>query len=323
MRNQGKNLMKRFKILFMGTPDFAVPSLENLISDGHNIVGVVTQPDRKRGRGGAMSFSPVKKAAVLHDLKIFQPGKIRNKEMVEKLRELDPDLFITCAYGQILSQALLDIPRLGCINVHASLLPEYRGAAPIHRAVMNGDKTTGITTMMTDRGMDTGDILLRSEIEIDDNMTSGELHDILKTMGADLISKTLGQLSDGTLVSIPQDDGKATYAPMLKKEESVVDWECGSKEIHDKARALNPWPGCFTTYKGKRMRIIKAGFNERIHEKKPGTIVSVGKKTIEVACGVGCLAIYELQFANKKPMRVTQCWHNIENGAVLGRENRE
>ena len=315
--------MNCFKILFMGTPDFAIPSLEKLISDGHDIVGVVTQPDRKRGRGGAVSFSSVKKVAVLHNLKIFQPDKIRNIEMVEKLRKLDTDLFITCAYGQILSQAVLDIPRFGCINVHASLLPKYRGAAPIHRAVMNGDKITGITTMMTDRGMDTGDILLKSEIGIDENITTGELNDILKTMGADLISKTLGQLSAGTLVSIPQDDGKATYAPMLKKEESVIDWERESKEIHDKARALNPWPGCFTIYKGKRMRIIKSGFNERIHEKKPGTIVSVGKKTVEVACGAGCLTIYELQFANKKPMMVTQCWHNIENGAVLGQENPE
>ncbi len=310
--------MKYFKIVFMGTPDFAVPVLEKLINNGHEILAVVTQPDRKRGRGKAVSFSPIKQIALENNLKVIQPERIRKKDVVNDLKEFNPELFITCAYGQILSQAVLDIPKFGCINVHASLLPEYRGAAPIHRAVMNGDTITGITTMMTDRGMDTGDILLKAEVEIGENTTSGELHDILMITGAELISETLFKLGEGTLLRIPQDDTRATHAPMLKKEESIVDWNSDSKSIHDKVRALNPWPGCFTKYIGKRMRIIRSGFSDLEHQKNPGTVMNVDKEKMEIACGTGYLYIYELQFENGKAMEISQCWHNIESGIVLG-----
>jgi len=315
--------MKYYKIVFMGTPDFAVPVLERLINDGHDVVGVVTQPDRKRGRGKTVSYSPIKQVAIKHGLKVIQPEKIRKKEIVTELKEIGAELFITCAYGQILSQSVLDIPEYGCINVHASLLPKYRGAAPIHRAVMNGDNVTGITTMMTDRGMDTGDILLKSEVEIGENMTSGELHDILKIMGADLISKTLMELGKGSLIRIPQIDAESTHAPMLKKEESIVDWKSDSKTIHNKVRALNPWPGCFTTYNGKRMRIIKSGFIEEPNEITPGTVSEVNIDKMEVACGHGGLYIYELQFENGKALEISQCWHNIDEGTVLGQGGRD
>ncbi len=304
----------------MGTPEFAVPSLERLISDGHDIAGVVTQPDRKKGRGKSMSFSPVKQTALKHGLKILQPEKIKKKECIENLRDFNADLFVTCAYGQILPQAILDIPKYGCINVHASLLPEYRGAAPIHRAVLNGSKITGITTMMTDHGMDTGDILLKSKITIDEDMTTGELHDILKTIGARLLAETIKKLGEGTLVRIPQDDSIATKAPMLRKKDSIIKWENNSKSIHDQVRALNPWPGCFTTYKGKRLRLLKTGYSNTPHIKKPGSISFISKDTIEVACGTGFLRIFELQFENGKTMEVSQCWHNIDSNVVLGRK---
>lgn len=313
--------MKYYKIVFMGTPDFAVPVLEKLINDGHEILAVVTQPDRKSGRGKVVSFSAVKQIALENNLKVLQPEKIRKKEVVKELSELNPELFITCAYGQILSQAILDIPKFGCINVHASLLPAYRGAAPIHRAVMNGDKITGITTMMTDRGMDTGDILLKAEVEIGSNTTSGELHDVLMKTGADIISETLLKLGDGNLLRIPQDDSQATHAPMLKKEESIVDWNNDSKSIHNKVRALNPWPGCFTKYLGKRMRIIKSEFSNADHQIPPGTITTISNEKMEIACGTGYLYINELQFANGKPMEISQCWHNMESGVVLGQED--
>lgn len=312
--------MKFFRIVYMGTPEFAVPSLERLISDGHDIAGVVTQPDRKKGRGKSMSFSPVKQTALKHGLKILQPEKIKKKECIENLRDFNADLFVTCAYGQILPQAILDIPKYGCINVHASLLPEYRGAAPIHRAVLNGSKITGITTMMTDHGMDTGDILLKSKITIDEDMTTGELHDILKTIGARLLAETIKKLGEGTLVRIPQDDSIATKAPMLRKKDSIIKWENNSKSIHDQVRALNPWPGCFTTYKGKRLRLLKTGYSNTPHIKKPGSISFISKDTIEVACGTGFLRIFELQFENGKTMEVSQCWHNIDSNVVLGRK---
>ena len=315
--------MKHIKIVFMGTPEFAVPSLKKLIEDGHNIVGVVTQPDKKRGRGGNVSFSPIKKVALENNIKVLQPERIRKKSSVDDLRSLGAELFITCAYGQILSQAVLDIPELGCINVHASLLPRYRGAAPIHRAVMNGDKSTGVTTMMTDRGMDTGDILLKAEVEIDDYMTSGTLHDILKATGARVLNETLVKLGEGNLVRIPQDDSRATHAAMLKKEESIIDWSCDVRAIHNKVRALNPWPGCFTTYKAKRMRIISSGFCNEETNVQPGKIVKITKDMIKVACGMGTLEIFELQFENGKAIPVSQCWHNIDADVVLGlKENK-
>lgn len=310
--------MKFYKIVFMGTPEFAVPVLERLITEGHEIQAVVTQPDRKRGRGKTVSFSPIKMTSLKHGIAVLQPERIKSPEFIEKLKNINPELLISCAYGQILPKAVLDIPEYGCINVHASLLPFYRGAAPIQRAIMNGEKITGITTMMTDISMDTGDILLRAEIEIEKNTTFGELHNKMMLAGADLISKTLIEMSEGNLPRIQQDNAIATYAPMLKKEESIINWENDSKSIHNKVRALNPWPGCFTSYKGKRLRIIKSDFNDADDANEPGLIIKAEKSMMEVACGSGHLMIYELQFENSKAMEISQCWHNIEPGIVLG-----
>jgi len=311
--------MKLYKTVFMGTPEFAVPVLERLIMDGHKILAVITQPDKKRGRGKSITYSPIKVTALKHSIEVLQPDKIKRPEFIAKLRDLAPELLITCAYGQILPKSVLDIPEYGCINVHASLLPHYRGAAPIHRAIMNGEKITGITTMMTDIGMDTGDILQKTEVKLGGNTTSGELHDILMYIGADLISKTLRDMSLGKLERIPQNNSEATYAPMLKKEESIIDWKSSAESIHNKVRALNPWPGCFTSYKGTRLRIISSGIRKSSGEKEPGLILKAEKDLMEVACGSDSILIYELQFENKKAMKIEQCWHNIETGIVLGK----
>ena len=311
--------MKHFRIIFMGTPEFAVPSLLRLIEDGHEIAAVVTQPDRKRGRGGSVSYSAVKKAAVDRGISVLQPERIRRA--VDEIADLGAELFVTCAFGQILPKNLLDIPKYGCINVHASLLPKYRGAAPIQRAVMNGDRYTGVTTMMTDAGMDTGDILLKEVIPVPVDMTAGELHDILMDIGAGLLSETLLKLGEGGLEATPQDDDFATYAPMLKKEESIVDWAKSASIIHDKVRALNPWPGCFTKYNGKRMRIIASDYETVPHDKLPGTVAGLGPDGLMVACGLGFLRVLRLQFENGKPMDISQCWHNLDRDAVLGQED--
>ncbi|MBN2557162.1 MAG: methionyl-tRNA formyltransferase [Clostridia bacterium] len=304
----------------MGTPDFAVPSLERLISEGHEVCAVVTQPDKKRGRGGAVSFSPVKSTAVSKGIKVLQPLKARDAAFISELSGLQADFFVTCAYGLILPKAVLDIPPLGCINVHASLLPEYRGAAPIQRAVINGESYTGVTTMMTDAGMDTGDILLSKKIEIPEDMTSGELHDKLKIIGADLLMDTIERLSQDSLARVPQDDSKASYAPMLRKEEGIIDWKSDSRSIHNKIRALDPWPGCFTTYKRKRMRIFSSRYVNGNACGIPGEITAVSKDKVVVCCGRGSLCILGVQFENGRRVHVAECWHNFKTNEVLGRE---
>lgn len=313
-------MKKRFRVVFMGTPEFAVPSLLKLIEEGHEIAAVVTQPDRRKGRGKSVSSSPVKKAAVEKGIATLQPSRIKKPEALEEIRKTGADLFVTCAYGQILPKELLDIPAYGCINVHASLLPEYRGAAPIQRAIMNGEKTTGITTMMTDVGMDTGDILLKKEIAIGEKANAGDMHDILMHEGALLLAKTLDRLAEGDLKPIPQDDARATYAPMIKKEEGLIDWNLPCKKIHDTIRGLTPWPGSFTFHEGKRVKILSTGYREEEHGLEPGTIAEAGSEALSVACGSGMLEIYRLQFENCKAMDTAQCWHNIETGVILGRE---
>ncbi|MFO7611045.1 MAG: methionyl-tRNA formyltransferase [Clostridia bacterium] len=313
-------MKKLYKIVFMGTPEFAVPSLERLISNGYMVCAVVTQPDKKRGRGGSVSFSPVKTTARSHGIKVIQPEKARDAAFISELSDLQADLFVTCAYGQILPKSILDIPPLGCINVHASLLPAYRGAAPIHRAVMNGDPITGVTTMMTDAGMDTGDILLSAKTEIPEDMTSGKLHDKLKIIGADLLVETIEKLSLGSLKRVPQDDSWASYAPMLRKEEGIIDWNKDSRSIHNKIRALDPWPGCFSTYKGKRMRISSSGYEKGNACGIPGEITTASKDQVVVCCGRGSLCIFEVQFENGKRLHIAECWHNFRTNEVLGRE---
>jgi len=301
----------------MGTPSFAVQSLLSLINNKYEIVACITQPDRKRGRGNQVTFSEIKKIALKNDILVLQPDNIKKSIWVEKVKELNPNLFITCAYGQILSKAILDIPKYGCINIHASLLPKYRGASPITRAIINGDKKTGVTTMLTDVGMDTGDILLKKELKIPMDMTLIKLHDQLSILGSELIIDTLEQLNANNLTPIKQNNEEATYAPMLKKEDGIIKWNEDCITIYNKIRGLNPWPGCYTTLLNKRLKIVLASFENITTDKLPGTIIESSKTKISVACKVGVLNILKLKFDNKKEMEVSMCYHNIKIGSVF------
>ncbi len=321
------------KIVFMGTPDFAVPSLKALVNNGYDVVGVVTQPDKPFGRKqSCLKAPPVKEAAQRLGINtILQPTKVRTEEFANSIKALGPDLIVTAAYGRILTKAVLDIPRMGCINVHGSLLPKYRGAAPIQWALINGDTVTGITTIFMDEGMDTGDILLMREINIPLDMTCGELFDKLKELGAKTLLETLAQLENGTLKRTPQDHSKAVYAPMITKETGLIDWSKNAVEIHNLIRGTNPWPGAYTCYKGTRMKIWKstvldacpadspeAGLNELSREKQPGTILRIFKENMIVATGDGCLRVNTLQFENCRRMGICECGHNMDVGEILG-----
>jgi len=301
----------------MGTPSFAVQSLLSLINNKYEIVACITQPDRKRGRGNQVTFSEIKKIALKNNILVLQPYNIKKSVWVEKIKELNPNLFITCAYGQILSKAILDIPQYGCINIHASLLPKYRGASPITRAIINGDKKTGVTTMLTDIGMDTGDILLKKEVKIPMDMTVSTLHDQLSILGSEIIIDTLEKLSTNNLTPIKQNNEEATYAPMLKKEDGIINWNEDCITIYNKIRGLNPWPGCYTTLLNKRLKIVLASFENITTDKSPGTIIESSKIKISVACKVGVLNILKLKFDNKKEMEVSMCYHNIKSGSVF------
>lgn len=308
------------RIVFMGTPDFAVPCLEALVQNKYNVVGVVTQPDKPFGRKQSeLKAPPVKEAALRLGIGvILQPVKVRTPEFLESIRVLEPDLIVTAAYGRILTKNVLDVPRLGCINVHASLLPKYRGAAPIQWAIINGDEKTGITTMFMDEGMDTGDILMTREIPIPHDMTSGELFDELKTLGAEVLLETLEALENGTLVRTPQDNTRAVNVPMITKEIGQIDWNKKAAEIHNLVRGTSPWPGAFTFYKGSRMKIWKTAVAENCSAAKPGTIVEILKDRLRVATGEGCIDILELQFDNSRRMNASECGHNMDEGEILG-----
>ncbi|WP_242973385.1 methionyl-tRNA formyltransferase [Clostridium thermosuccinogenes] len=307
------------RIVFMGTPDFAVPSLKMLIDEGYEVAAVVTQPDKPKGRGKKLAAPPVKEYAVEKGIKVLQPASAKTEDFIQQLRELAPDMLITAAYGKILPKEVLDIPPLGCINVHGSLLPKYRGAAPIQWAVINGDKTTGITTMYTDIGMDTGDMLVKREIPIPEDITSGELYLQLADLGAEVLKETLLRVKNNTLERIPQKDEEATYAPMLKKEIGLIDWNKSAWEIHNLVRGTNPWPGAYTYYKGERLRIWKT---ERTTESAegvlPGRLYKVSRDGVFVSTGQGVLKIKEIQFDSSRKMTVEECWHNITEGEILG-----
>lgn len=318
----------KMKIIFMGTPEFAVPTLDMLISEGYGVAAVVTQPDKPKGRGKKLSFSPVKEYALEKGISILQPDKVKTDDFLNTIKGIGPELLITAAYGKILPKEVLDVPTFGCINVHASLLPKYRGAAPINWAIINGEKTTGITTMYTDVGMDTGDILLKSEIEITDDMTAQELHDKLAVMGADVLKDTLLRLKDGTLERIPQSNEEATYAPMMKKDLGRIDWTKSAWEIHNLVRGTNPWPGAFSCYKGCRTRVWKTRISKETVENiktegscpvlKPGAICKIEKEFLKVVTGKGLLEITEIQLDCCRKMSVEECWHNLDEGEVLG-----
>jgi methionyl-tRNA formyltransferase len=305
----------------MGTPEFAVPSLDMLINEGYDIAAVVTQPDKPKGRGKKLAFPPVKETALKHDIDVLQPTKIKTSDFTAKLNSLKPDLLVTVAYGQLLSKEILDIAPLGCINVHGSLLPRYRGAAPIHWAIINGETKTGITTMYTDIGMDTGDMLLKREIEIPDDMTAGELHDRLSELGAQVLKDTLQKLKEGSLERIVQPESDATYAPIIQKEIGKIDWSSSLRTVHNLVRGTNPWPGAFTFYQGERMRVWKTELLDEVSTGiRPGTIRRVNKEGITVACGKGFVIIKEIQFDSCRKMCVEEyiCGHEIVEGELLG-----
>ncbi|WP_010252409.1 methionyl-tRNA formyltransferase [Acetivibrio cellulolyticus] len=309
------------KIIFMGTPEFAVPSLDMLLKEGYDVVAVVTQPDKPKGRGNKMALPPVKEYALEHGIDVLQPEKVKTEEFTNIIKDINPDLLVTAAYGKILPKSVLDIPKYGCINVHGSLLPKYRGAAPIQWSVINGEKVTGITTMFTDVGMDTGDMLLKGEIEITEGMTAGELHDRLSILGAEVLKETLVRLKEGTLERAPQSDAEATYASMMTKDTGLVDWTRSSKEIHNLIRGTNPWPGAYTYYNGGKMKIwITSVVSEDKHDLRAGTICEVGKNGIVIACGTGKLNIKEVQFESCRKMCVEDyiCGHKMDEGEILG-----
>ncbi len=290
------------RIVFMGTPDFSVPVLDALREAGHEIAGVVTQPDKPKGRGKAVAMTPVKEKALEHGLSVYQPLKVRTPEFVQVLRELKPDVMVVVAFGQILTKEVLDIPPLGCVNVHASLLPKYRGAAPIQWAVIDGEKETGVTTMMMDEGIDTGDMLEKEIVPIEDEETGDSLHDKLMAAGARLIVSTLKKIQDGTIERTPQTDEETCYARMLKKDMGDVDWSLDAHAIERLVRGLNSWPGTYTKWNGKTVKIWKAKAVDREYEGALGEAVYVDKETILVKTGKGCLSLLELQPEGKKRM---------------------
>ena len=294
--------MKRLKTFFMGTPEFAVPCLKRLIEIS-DVVGVATLPDKKRGRGQKVTPSPVKVFAQEFGLSVYQPERIRNEDFISQLNSLSPDLIVVVAFGQILPQRILDLPSLGCINVHASLLPRYRGAAPMQRCLMAGETVTGVTTMFMDAGLDTGDILLKEEVEVGTDTTLEMLHDALSEIGANLLEKTITALMNGTLTRIKQDDSMSSYADILTKETGKMDWKKSAIELHNLVRALDSWPGAYTIWEGQtfkiwRTRVISEDDNQGI----PGEVIQKTRQGFMVATGNGILEILELQAPGKKRM---------------------
>jgi len=289
------------RIIFMGTPEFAVPCLKSLLDAGHDVCAVFTQPDKPKGRGYALTPPPVKELAVQHGIEVFQPITLRTAEAAETVRVLNPEVIVVVAYGKILPKEILDIPALGCINVHASLLPKYRGAAPIQWSVINGDKVTGVTTMYMAEGLDTGDMLLTDKTEIGSDETSGELHDRLSLMGAQLIVKTLHAVENRTAKRIPQTDENTCYAPMLSKELSRIDWSKQANEIHNLIRGLSPWPTASTIYNDKILKVHRS----KIVDGYTGNVGQIADLTgpFIVCCGEGtAIELVEVQYEGGKRM---------------------
>jgi len=286
------------RVIFMGTPEFACPTLRKLIDRGEQVVAVVTQPDRPKGRGQRLMPPPVKELALRHGIPVLQPVKVRDPEVVESIRKLVPDVIVVVAFGQILPKVLLEIPPLGCINVHASLLPHYRGAAPLNWCIINGEHETGVTTMLMDVGLDTGPMLLKRSTPIDGNEDIVSLHDRMSAMGAELLSETLDGLAAGTLVPQEQDGSHSSYAPLLKKDDGRIDWNRDARSIHNQVRGLAVWPVAYTFLDGQVLKVYRTRTAEG--SGLPGTVLRADKQGIEVACLKGSLIIEELQLAGKK-----------------------
>ena len=309
------------KVLFMGTPDFAVPCLESIIKSEDNfVIGVVTQPDKPKGRGHKLQPTPVKAKAIEYEIPVFQPETLKNKIFEDELKQLNPDIIIVVAYGQLLPEYILNFPKFGCINVHASLLPKYRGAAPIQWSIINGETETGVTTMYMAKALDTGDMIQKAEIQIGDKETAGELHDRLSLIGADLIVETIKKIAKGKAVRVSQDDSLSCYAPMLDKETGHIDWNKNSSDIINLIRGTNPWPGSFTSYKSEIMKIYNAYKGNTNIVGKPGEIIGINNKRIEVCCGdLNSILIDEIQFKGGKRMKVSSYLngHSIDIGENL------
>ncbi|GAB2702299.1 methionyl-tRNA formyltransferase [Paenibacillus thermoaerophilus] len=296
------------RVVFMGTIDFSVPSLKVLLEEGYEVVGVVTQPDRPRGRKRELTPPPVKVEALKHGLDVFQPERLRTPEAVERVREMKPDLIVTAAYGQILPKSILTLPKHGCINVHASLLPRYRGGAPIHYAVMNGDPVTGVTIMYMAEGLDTGDMISRVEVPIGLEDTTGTMFEKLAREGAELLRRTLPGLLSGQIEAVPQREEEATYAPNITRADEELDWTRPAVQLFNRVRGLNPFPGAFTYWKGHVLKIWASTLADRAlpAEAKPGEVLAVTEAGIDVATGDGVLRITELQPSGKRAMNAAE-----------------
>ena len=306
------------RIIFMGTPEFAAPAIDSLIAAGHEIAAVFSQPDKPKGRGYAMTPPPVKVKALEHGVPVYQPTSMRDGEALKIFHAIKPDVGVVIAYGKILPQEILDSPKYGCINVHASLLPKYRGAAPIQWSVIDGEPKTGVTTMQMDAGLDTGDMLLRSETEIQPDETAGELHDRLSAMGAELIVRTLDALAKGELRPEKQDDSQSCYAKMLTKELCAVDWSRSAREIHNRIRGLSPWPVATAVLEGKKLKIHRSAVSDmEAPEAECGEIISLDPLTVK--CGSGAVELLEIQAEGKKRMFSADYLrgHKIDLGTIL------
>lgn len=308
------------KVVFMGTPDFAVGALEKIIEAGHEVTLVVTQPDREKGRGKEVAFSPVKECAIKHGINVFQPLKIRLPENVEELKKYEADVFVVAAFGQILSKEILDMPKYGCINIHASLLPKYRGASPIAWSILNGDEETGVTIMQMNEGMDTGDILLQRAIPIEKKETTEGLFDKLMVLGADMITEALDKLSKGELKAVPQDESLATKVGKMDKTFGLIDWNEAAEVIERKIRGLYSWPSAYTFINGKRLKVFNADVTKAGSTgAKPGSIIKVDKDAFTVMTGKDALTVKDIQIEGKRRMAVKEflLGYSLNEGDIL------
>jgi methionyl-tRNA formyltransferase len=312
------------KAIFMGTPEFAVPCLDAMIKEKFELLAVFTQPDKPKGRGKKIMTPPVKELAVSNKIPVFQPSNLKGSESLELIKKINPDIIVVVAYGHILPKSILELPPFGCINVHASLLPKYRGAAPINWAIINGEEKTGITTMYMDAGLDTGDMILAEELVIGSDETAEELQARMSALGAEVLIKTLGFVETGNVVRVQQKNEESSYAPMMSKELGRIDWQKPASEIRNLVRGTIPWPTAFTTYKGQPMKIFKC--REHVTDKacEAGKIISVARDEIVVGTGLNMIGIQELQFSGGKRLSVKDflVGNHFEEGVILGEDDR-
>jgi methionyl-tRNA formyltransferase len=303
------------RLVFMGTPEFAVPSLQKLLGSSHQVVSVVTQSDKPAGRGGRITMPPVKKLALEKSISVHQPERLKSEEWQRVFEQLQAEAYVVVAYGKLLPAWLIDLPKHGAVNLHASLLPKYRGAAPINWAIANGEKYTGVTIMRIDRGLDTGDILIQEAVRISPEDTASDLHDRLAQLGADLMLKTLDSLETGLLTPIAQRHELASYAPLLKKADGLIDWTQSSTTIHNRVRGFNPWPGTYTCFRGTILRVWKARLVDiPIEAQTPGTLIRDPRLEAVVFCGQGQLQLLEIQPENRKHMTAAEFLNGIRLG---------